>query len=42
MFDNLNDYSNKDLKEKSKNISANELNEKTESANNVLDKSNKE
>lgn len=41
MFDNLNDYSNKDLKEEFKNISANELNEKTESTNNVLDKSNK-
>lgn len=41
MFDNLNDYSNKELKEKSKNISASEMNEKSESTGNLLDKSNK-
>lgn len=41
MFNNLNDYSNKELKEEFKNISASEMNEKSESADNLLDKSNK-
>lgn len=41
MFNNLNDYLNKELKEESKNISASEMNEKSESADNLRNKSNK-
>lgn len=41
MFNNLNDYTNKELKEKTKNISKSELNEKSESVDNLLNKSNK-
>lgn len=42
MFSNLNDYSNKELKEEFENIPSSELNEKSESADNLLNKSNKE
>lgn len=41
MFNNLNDYTNKELKEKSGNISKSELNEKSESVDNLLNKLNK-
>lgn len=42
MFDNLNDYSNKDLKEKIENVPESELNENSESTNSLLKKSNKD
>lgn len=41
MFNNLNDYSNKEPKEEFKNIPAGKLNEKSESTDNLLDKTNK-
>lgn len=42
MFNNLNDYSNKDLKEKFENVPKSELNEKLESTDSLLEKSNKD
>ena len=42
MFNNLNDYSNKDLQEKIENVSESELNEQSESTNSLLEKSNKD
>ena len=42
MFNNLNDYSNKDLKEKFENVPESELNEKLESTDSLLEKSNKD
>lgn len=42
MFNNLNDYSSKDLQEKIENVSESELNEQSESTNSLLEKSNKD
>lgn len=41
MFNKLNDYTDKEFKGKFENIPEDELNEKSESVNYLLDKSNK-